>query len=83
MLGVSGTALAPRAATTGRTGRVRAADARRDLGGSVELHTGFLRFVRPHDAAVLLDLKDVVVDEAYSPSWATLTNLGLSPRLIL
>jgi predicted nicotinamide N-methyase len=57
---------------------VRAADARRDLVvRSVDLHTGALRFVRPRDAAVLLDLEDVAVDEAYPPYWAKLWPSGV------
>jgi predicted nicotinamide N-methyase len=57
---------------------VRAADARRDLVvKSIDLHTGSLRFVRPRDAAVLLDLEDVAVDEAYPPYWATLWPSGV------
>jgi predicted nicotinamide N-methyase len=57
---------------------VRAAEARRDLVvESVDLHTGSLRFVRPRDAAVLLDLEDVAVDEAYPPYWAKLWPSGV------
>jgi predicted nicotinamide N-methyase len=52
---------------------VRAADARRDLVvESIDLHTGSLRFVRPRDAAVLLDLEDVPADGARPPYWAKL-----------
>jgi predicted nicotinamide N-methyase len=57
---------------------VRAADARRDLVvESVDLHTGSLRFVRPRDAAVLLDLEDVAADEAHPPYWAKLWPSGV------
>jgi predicted nicotinamide N-methyase len=57
---------------------VRAADDRPDLVvGSIDLHTGSLRFVRPRDAAALLDLEDVTVDEAYPPYWAKLWPSGV------
>jgi predicted nicotinamide N-methyase len=57
---------------------VRATDARRDLVvRSIDLHTGSLRFIRPRDAAVLLDLEDVATDEAYPPHWAKLWPSGV------
>lgn len=57
---------------------MRAADARRDLVvESIDLHDGSLRFVRPRDPAVLLDLEDVAVDEAYPPFWAQLWPSGV------
>jgi predicted nicotinamide N-methyase len=63
---------------TGQSGRVRAADARRDLVvESIELAVGSLRFVRPRNAAALLDLEDVVIDEAYPPFWAKLWPSGV------
>jgi predicted nicotinamide N-methyase len=56
---------------------VRAADAHRDLVvKSIDLHTGPLRFVRPRDAAVLIDREDVVAPEAYPPYWAKLWPSG-------
>ena len=59
-------------------GDVRAADVRRDLViESIELRTGALRFVRPRDAAALLDVEDVVIDEAYPPFWAKLWPSGV------
>lgn len=57
---------------------MRAADAHRDLVvKTIDLHTGSLRFVRPRDAAVLLDLEDVDVDEAHPPYWAKLWPSGV------
>ena len=54
---------------------MRAADPRRDLVvKSVDLEGGSLRFVRPRDAAVLLE--DMAEDEPYPPYWAKLWPSG-------
>jgi predicted nicotinamide N-methyase len=44
---------------------------------SIDLHTGSLRFIRPRDPEVLLDLEDVAVDEEYPPYWAKLWPSGV------
>lgn len=57
---------------------MRAADAHRDLVvKSMDLHTGSLRFIRPRDPEVLLDLEDVDFDEEYPPYWAKLWPSGI------
>jgi predicted nicotinamide N-methyase len=57
---------------------VRAADARHDLVvKSIDLHTGSLRYVRPRDAAVLLELEDFTAAEAHPPYWAKLWPSGV------
>jgi predicted nicotinamide N-methyase len=55
-----------------------AADPRLDLvAEAIDLHTGTLQFVRPRDAAALLDDETTAADEAYPPYWAELWPSGI------